>query len=99
MRVQQPGIRVQLLAEDLRRFLAGEPILSKPPGRLTRLRKWAVRHKHGVAAVAGLHVYEHTLVRPGDLRRLDAAFFTVNGVISVVFFAFVVLDTVVGRLR
>lgn len=48
----------------------------------------------GVAAVAGLLVYEHTLVRPGDLRRLDAAFFTVNGVISVVFFVFVVLDTV-----
>jgi 4-hydroxybenzoate polyprenyltransferase len=48
----------------------------------------------GVASVAGLLVYEHTLVRPGDLRRLDAAFFTVNGVISVVFFAFVVLDTV-----
>jgi 4-hydroxybenzoate polyprenyltransferase len=47
----------------------------------------------GVIAVAGLLVYEHTLVRPGDLRRLDAAFFTVNGVISVVFFVFVVLDT------
>ncbi len=47
----------------------------------------------GVAAVAGLLVYEHSLVRPGDLRRLDAAFFTVNGVISVVFFVFVVLDT------
>ena len=31
--------------------------------------------------------YEHTIVRPGDLRRLDAAFFTVNGVISLVFFA------------
>lgn len=47
----------------------------------------------GVVAVAGLLIYEHTLVRPGDLRRLDAAFFTVNGVISVVFFVFVVLDT------
>jgi len=47
----------------------------------------------GVAAVAALLVYEHTLVRPGDLRRLDAAFFTVNGVISVVFFVFVVLAT------
>jgi 4-hydroxybenzoate polyprenyltransferase len=50
----------------------------------------------GVVAVAGLLVYEHTLVRPGDLRRLDAAFFTVNGVISVVFFAFVVLATTVS---
>jgi 4-hydroxybenzoate polyprenyltransferase len=49
----------------------------------------------GVAAVAALLVYEHSLVRPGDLRRLDAAFFTVNGVISVVFFVFVVLDTTV----
>jgi 4-hydroxybenzoate polyprenyltransferase len=47
----------------------------------------------GVVAVAALLVYEHTLVRPGDLRRLDAAFFTVNGVISVVFFVFVVLST------
>jgi 4-hydroxybenzoate polyprenyltransferase len=46
----------------------------------------------GVAAVAGLLVYEHSLVRPGDLRRLDAAFFTMNGVISVAFFAFVVAD-------
>ncbi len=49
----------------------------------------------GVAAVASLLAYEHSLVRPGDLRRLDAAFFTVNGVISVVFFAFVALDVLV----
>ena len=46
----------------------------------------------GVAAVALLLAYEHSLVRPGDLRRLNAAFFTVNGVISVVFFLFVLLD-------
>ena len=46
----------------------------------------------GVLAVAALLLYEHTLVRPGDLRRLDAAFFTTNGVISVAFFAFVLLD-------
>jgi 4-hydroxybenzoate polyprenyltransferase len=46
----------------------------------------------GVAAVAGLLVYEHSLVRPGDLRRLDAAFFTMNGVISVAFFVFVLAD-------
>ena len=48
----------------------------------------------GVAAVAGLLVYEHLLVRPGDLHRLDAAFFTMNGVISVAFAAFVVGDVV-----
>jgi 4-hydroxybenzoate polyprenyltransferase len=46
----------------------------------------------GVAVVAALLAYEHSLVRPGDLRRLDAAFFTVNGVISLLFFAFVLLD-------
>jgi 4-hydroxybenzoate polyprenyltransferase len=49
----------------------------------------------GVVATAVLLVYEHSLVRPGDLRRLDAAFFTMNGVISVVFFAFVALDVLV----
>ena len=48
----------------------------------------------GVLAVAVLLAYEHALVRPDDLRRLDAAFFTVNGVISVVFFVFVALDVV-----
>ncbi|MFL5913240.1 MAG: UbiA-like polyprenyltransferase [Gaiellaceae bacterium] len=46
----------------------------------------------GVAAVAALLAYEHALVRPGDLRRLDAAFFTMNGVISVAFAIFVIAD-------
>jgi 4-hydroxybenzoate polyprenyltransferase len=46
----------------------------------------------GVAAVAALLAYEHSIVRPGDLGRLDAAFFTVNGVISIVFAAFVALE-------
>ena len=46
----------------------------------------------GVAAVAVLLAYEHSLVRPTDLRRLDAAFFTLNGVISLVFFAFVLAE-------
>jgi 4-hydroxybenzoate polyprenyltransferase len=46
----------------------------------------------GVAAVAVLLLYEHSLVRPGDLRRLDTAFFTMNGVISVAFLAFVLAD-------
>jgi len=46
----------------------------------------------GVAAAAGLLAYEHALVSPGDTRRLDTAFFTMNGVISVTFFAFVLAD-------
>jgi 4-hydroxybenzoate polyprenyltransferase len=47
----------------------------------------------GTAAVAGLLVYEHRLVRPGDLRRLNAAFFTVNGIIALVFFVFVLFES------
>jgi 4-hydroxybenzoate polyprenyltransferase len=46
----------------------------------------------GVAVAAALLAYEHSLVLPGDLSRLDAAFFTMNGVISITFFAFVLLD-------
>jgi 4-hydroxybenzoate polyprenyltransferase len=48
----------------------------------------------GAIAVAGLLLWEHTLVKPNDLRRLDAAFFTMNGVISVAFFVFVLADVV-----
>jgi 4-hydroxybenzoate polyprenyltransferase len=49
----------------------------------------------GVAVVAALLVYEHLLVAPDELRRLDAAFFTMNGVISVAFAAFVIADAIV----
>jgi 4-hydroxybenzoate polyprenyltransferase len=49
----------------------------------------------GVVVVAALLAYEHSLVRADDLRRLNAAFFTMNGVISVVFFGFVLLDVLV----
>jgi 4-hydroxybenzoate polyprenyltransferase len=47
----------------------------------------------GVLVVAALLAYEHSLIRPGDLRRLNAAFFTVNGVLSLAFFAFVLADS------
>ena len=46
----------------------------------------------GVVAVAILLVYEHSLVAPDDLSRLNAAFFTMNGVISAVFFFFLAGD-------
>ena len=49
----------------------------------------------GVATVGGLLVYEHSLVRPGELRRLDTAFFTMNGVISAAFSGFVLLEVAV----
>jgi 4-hydroxybenzoate polyprenyltransferase len=43
----------------------------------------------GVAAVAALLLYEHLIISPTDLRRLNAAFFTLNGIISMVFFFFI----------
>ena len=46
----------------------------------------------GIVAVALLLAYEHSLVSPHDLRRLNAAFFTMNGVIATVFLIFVAAD-------
>ena len=51
----------------------------------------------GVCAVAALLAYEHSLVRHDDLSKLNAAFFTMNGVISVVFFLFVASDLLLGK--
>jgi 4-hydroxybenzoate polyprenyltransferase len=51
----------------------------------------------GVVVVALLLLYEHSLVSPTDLSKLNAAFFTMNGVISVVFFAFVAADLLLHR--
>jgi 4-hydroxybenzoate polyprenyltransferase len=51
----------------------------------------------GVLAVALLLIYEHSLVAPTDLSKLNAAFFTMNGVISVVFFVFVAADLLFGK--
>ncbi len=47
----------------------------------------------GVAVVAGLILYEQSLVKPDDLSRVDMAFFTLNGWVSVSLFAFVLLDS------
>jgi 4-hydroxybenzoate polyprenyltransferase len=46
----------------------------------------------GVLAAAGILAYEHQLVKPGDLSRLDAAFFRMNAVMSVTVFGFALLD-------
>ena len=46
----------------------------------------------GIAAVAGLLAWEHRLVRADDLSRIDAAFFTMNGYVSVIFFTFWAAD-------
>jgi len=51
----------------------------------------------GVVVVAVLLVYEHSLVSADNLSKLNAAFFTMNGVISVVFFGFVAADILLLR--
>ena len=81
------GIRGGFAAARL--LHAGTPVLlvtaglGLPAGALY----WA-----GVGAVAALLAYEHALVSPHDLRRLDTAFFATNGVISIGFFALVLAD-------
>src|SRR5205814_7816906 len=52
----------------------------------------------GVGAVAALLIYEHGLVRASDLSRVNAAFFTMNGWVSVLFFVFWAADIFVGLL-
>lgn len=51
----------------------------------------------GVVFVALLLTYEHSLVSADDLSKLNAAFFTMNGIVSVVFFVFLAGDLLVGR--
>jgi 4-hydroxybenzoate polyprenyltransferase len=51
----------------------------------------------GVVAVALLLTYEHSIISPKDIRRMNAAFFTLNGIISVVYFGFVAADILVSR--
>ncbi|HWB39902.1 MAG TPA: UbiA-like polyprenyltransferase [Gemmatimonadales bacterium] len=50
----------------------------------------------GLLVAAGILVYEHSLVRPGDLSRLDAAFFTMNGIMSVAVCVFALVDRLAG---
>jgi len=51
----------------------------------------------GLGAVAALLAYEHALVKPSDLSRVNAAFFTVNGYISVLFFSTWAADILLGH--
>jgi 4-hydroxybenzoate polyprenyltransferase len=51
----------------------------------------------GVGTVAALLLYEHSIVSPGDLRRMNAAFFTLNGLISIAFFGFFAADVLLHK--
>jgi 4-hydroxybenzoate polyprenyltransferase len=46
----------------------------------------------GVLVFIGMLIYQHSIVKPNDLRRVNIAFMTANGIASVVFAAFVITD-------
>ncbi|MGD8189202.1 UbiA-like polyprenyltransferase [Brevibacillus ginsengisoli] len=50
----------------------------------------------GVIISAAILIYEHSLVKPTDLSKLDVAFFTMNGILSVIMFVFTMLDLVIA---
>lgn len=52
----------------------------------------------GVLVAAAILFYEHSLVKPHDLSRLDAAFFSMNGILSITFFVFVLAERVLASL-
>ena len=54
--------------------------------------KMGVIYFAGLTAIAGFLFYEHSLIKPDDLSKINKAFFTVNGWISVLFFLIVLLD-------
>lgn len=51
----------------------------------------------GIITVGALLAYEHSIVSPRDLRRMNAAFFTLNGLISIAFFGFFAADVLVRK--
>jgi 4-hydroxybenzoate polyprenyltransferase len=57
-----------------------------------RLFSFGIAGWLGIAAAGVLLAYEHSIISPRDLRRLNAAFFTMNGVIAMVFLGFVAAD-------
>jgi 4-hydroxybenzoate polyprenyltransferase len=73
-------------------------------GTMLVLLGWLLRLFHlgplawwGLVVVTGLLFYEHSIISPKDMRRMNAAFFTLNGIISVLFFCFVAASVMIGR--
>jgi 4-hydroxybenzoate polyprenyltransferase len=56
---------------------------------------WGVWYWVGVAIFAGMLVYQHAIVKPNDLSRVNVAFITANGIASVVFACFVITDILI----
>jgi 4-hydroxybenzoate polyprenyltransferase len=49
----------------------------------------------GISTIAGLLIYEHRLIHPEDLSKINLAFFNVNGIISALFFLITLTDVLV----
>jgi 4-hydroxybenzoate polyprenyltransferase len=52
----------------------------------------------GVLVFGGMLIYQHALVKPNDLRRVNIAFMTANGIASVVFAALVIADLFMSEI-
>jgi 4-hydroxybenzoate polyprenyltransferase len=80
------ALRVSKLLHMLSFVFVFLPVFFMPAGILYYI---------GVAFYAGLLIYQHRIVSPSDLSRVDRAFMTTNGIASVVFMCFYLLDVVV----
>ena len=59
------------------------------------LGDWSLLYSIGLAFFGGMLAYQHSLVKPHDLSKVNIAFMTVNGVASVIFAIFVILDQII----
>jgi 4-hydroxybenzoate polyprenyltransferase len=84
------GIRNSLILSALLHVVAVALLIAS--GCYAGMGQW---YYISVAAVSGLLLYEHWIVRPGDLSRVNVAFFTINGVVSLLLFAAVLLERVI----
>ncbi len=62
------------------------------------IRQMGLIYSAGLIAIAGFLVYEHSLIKPYDLSKINKAFFTTNGYISILFFIVVLLDKLLLRM-
>jgi 4-hydroxybenzoate polyprenyltransferase len=90
---QKVGASAALLISRLAHYIAFVLLLDF--GRFAGL---GAAYYTGVAIIALSLVYEHALVHPRDFSKINAAFFTMNGVVSVVFFVFTLIDRILCRL-
>ena len=59
-------------------------------GQYLEILNWL--HWMGLSVFIGLLIYQHTLVKPGHLEKVNMAFFTTNGVASIIFSLFFIVD-------